>query len=97
MALRLPAQRRWRIQTWLVTLQQHPLPVLSEQLGITRINLMFDCDDAGTEGAKEALRFFAERQLDVRLVWSPSMHNSEFNGSQPESLSRSNVETLLTR
>ncbi len=69
----------------------------AKQLGVNRINLMFDCDEAGTEGAKEALWFFAERQLDVRLVWSPAMHDGEFKGSQPEALSQSNVETLLTR
>ena len=69
----------------------------AKQLGIDRINLMFDCDEPGTEGAKDALWFFAARKLDVRLVWSPSMHNSEFQGSQPESLSQSNVETLLKR
>lgn len=57
---------------------------------------MFDCDDSGTEGAKEALWFFAERQLDVRLFWSPTMHNGEFKGSQPEALTQSNVEALFT-
>ena len=69
----------------------------AKQLGINRINLMFDCDEAGTEGARDALWFFAERQLDVRLVWSPAMHDGEFKRSQPESLSQLNVETLLTR
>ena len=66
-------------------------------LGINRVNLMFDCDEAGTDGAKEALWFFAARQLDVRLVWSPGMHGGEFKGWQPEALSRSNVEALLRR
>ena len=67
----------------------------AKQLDINRVNLMFDCDDAGTEGAKEALWYFAERQLDVRLVWSPTMHDGNFKGSQPESLSRSGVETFF--
>ncbi len=69
----------------------------AKQLGINCVNLMFDCDEAGTEGAKEALWFFAERQLDVRLVWSPSMYVSEFKGSQPESISQSKIEELLIR
>jgi hypothetical protein len=56
---------------------------------------MFDCDEAGTAGAREALWFFVERQLGVRLVCSPSMQNSEFKGSQPESISRSKIEELL--
>ena len=67
----------------------------AKQLGINRVNLMFDCDEAGTEGAKEALWFFAERQLDVRLVWSPTRHNSELKGSQPEALSQSNVAEIF--
>ncbi|MEJ7594650.1 MAG: hypothetical protein WKF77_24225 [Planctomycetaceae bacterium] len=49
----------------------------AKQLGINRVNLMFDCDEPRTEGAKDALWFFAERQLDVRLVWSPAMHCGE--------------------
>lgn len=69
----------------------------AKQLGINRINLMFDCDEPGTEGAKEALWFFAERQIDVRLVWSPGTHDGEFKGWQPESLSQSNVESILMR
>ena len=69
----------------------------ARQLSINRINLMFDCDESGTEGAKEALWFFAERQIDVRLAWSPTMNNGEFKGWQPEALSQSNVEALLTR
>ena len=69
----------------------------AKQLGINRINLMFDCDEAGAEGAKEALWFFAERQIDVRLVWSTTMYNSEFKGSQPGSISQSKIEELLTR
>jgi len=67
----------------------------TKQLGINRVNLMFDCEDTGTEGAKDALWFFAERQLDVRLVWSQAMHNGEHCGKQPESLSRIDCEALL--
>lgn len=69
----------------------------AKQLGISRINLMFDCEDTGSEGAKEALWFFAEKQLDVRLVWSPGMHGGEFKGWQPESLSRPSVDALFSR
>ena len=67
----------------------------AQQLGINRVNLMFDCDDPGTAGAKEALWFFAERQIDVRLVWSPTMHGGEYIGKQPESLDRAEVALLL--
>jgi len=69
----------------------------AKQLGINRVNLMFDCDEPGTEGAKEALWFFAERQIDVRLVWSPAMHGGEFHKCQPESLNESDCDGLFRR
>ncbi len=56
------------------------------QLGKNRVNLMFDNDDAGVEGAKDALWRLAERRLDVRLAWSPNMYNGDFRGKQPESI-----------
>ena len=67
----------------------------AKQLGINRINLMLDCDAAGTEGAKEALWFFAERRLDVRLVWSPVMHAGVFQVRQPENLSREELDAAI--
>lgn len=67
----------------------------ASQLGINRVNLMFDCDPTGTEGAKDALWFFAERQLDVRLLWSPVMHEGKFKGGQPEALNRIDLATLI--
>ena len=67
----------------------------AQQLGIHRVNLMFDCEDSGTPGAKEALWFFAERRLDVRLLWSPTMHSGAFNGQQPESLTARDIGALL--
>lgn len=67
----------------------------AKQTGVSRVNLMFDCEASGVDGAKDALWFFAERQLDVRLVWSPTMHGGEFNGRQPESLSREDVSALI--
>ena len=69
----------------------------AKQLGVNRVNLMFDCEDTGSEGAKDALWFFAERRLDVRLVWSPGMHGGEFKERQPESLSRTKCDALIQR
>lgn len=60
-----------------------------------QVTLMFDCDAAGTEGAKEALWYFAEQQLDVRLAWSPKMHGGMFAGKQPESLRREDLLDTL--
>lgn len=65
------------------------------QLGIRRVNLMFDCEATGVEGAKEALWFFAEREMDVRLVWTPTMHQGAFQGRQPETLTQAEAEKLL--
>ena len=67
----------------------------AKQLGVNRVNLMFDCEDTGSEGAKDALWFFAERQLNVRLVWSPGMHGKQFSGKQPETIVRADLEMLI--
>jgi len=67
----------------------------ARQLAAGRVTLMFDCEPSGTEGAKEALWYFAERRLDVRLAWSPAMYGGEFNGRQPESLNRVAVDKLM--
>jgi len=67
----------------------------AKQVGSGRVTLMFDCDPGGVEGAKEALWYFAEQRLDVRLAWSPSMHGGAFAGKQPEALTREEVEQFL--
>ncbi|MFO1003488.1 MAG: hypothetical protein U0936_24410 [Planctomycetaceae bacterium] len=67
----------------------------AKQLGTRRVNLLFDCEDSGTAGAKEALWYFAEQQMDVRLVWSPSMFGGKWKGRQPESLTPDDVASLL--
>jgi len=46
----------------------------AKQLAAGKVMLLFDADDAGDAGAKEALWLFAERGLDVRLGWSKTMH-----------------------
>ena len=66
----------------------------AKQLGVTRVNLMFDCEATGVDGAREALWFFAVRQLDVRVVWSPNTHERKYSGCQPESLPRSGIDAL---
>lgn len=66
----------------------------AKQLASGRVILLFDCEPTGSEGAKEALWFFAQQQLDVRLAWSPSMHGASFSGKQPESLTRADLTSL---
>lgn len=67
----------------------------AKQIGSGRVTLMFDCDAGGVEGAKEALWRFAEQRLEVRLAWSPSMHEGAYAGKQPEALTREDVERML--
>lgn len=56
------------------------------QLAAGKVVLMFDCEQTGSDGAKEGLWEFAQRQLDVRLAWTPSMYGGEFAGRQPETM-----------
>jgi hypothetical protein len=60
-----------------------------------RVTVMFDCESTGVDGAKEAIWYFAQQQLDVRLAWSPKMHGGIFAGKQPESLTRAELEGVL--
>lgn len=58
----------------------------SKMLAGGKVTLLFDADDAGDAGAKEALWLLAQRGLDVRLGWSKAMHGGAFAGRQPEGL-----------
>jgi hypothetical protein len=67
-------------------MQGDKVAMWAKQLANGRVTLMFDCEPSGIDGAKEALWFFAQRQLDVRLAWTPWMHGGKFAGKQPENL-----------
>jgi hypothetical protein len=67
----------------------------ARQLAQGRVTLMFDCERSGVEGAKDALWFFAERTVDVRLAWTPCMHGGAFAGRQPESLTREEWDEVI--
>lgn len=58
----------------------------ARQLAGGKVTLLFDADEPGDNGAKEALWLLAERGLDVRLGWSRAMHAGTFAGRQPENL-----------
>jgi hypothetical protein len=51
-----------------------------------KVALLFDADEPGDTGAKEALWLFAARGLDVRLGWGRATHAGRFTGRQPENL-----------
>ncbi len=60
-----------------------------------KVTLLFDADEAGDEGAREALWLLAQRRLDVRIGWSRAMHGGKFAGRQPESLTRDEWESAV--
>ncbi len=64
----------------------------SRQLAHGRVSLLFDADGPGNDGAKETLWLLADRNLDVRLGWSHTLHDRAFAGQQPEHLTRENWE-----
>ena len=51
-----------------------------------KVTILFDADDPGDNGAKEALWLLTQRGLDARLGWSQAMHGARFSGKQPEHL-----------
>jgi hypothetical protein len=58
---------------------------------------MLDCEDTGDEGAKEASWQLMQRGLNVRLAWSQAMHDGQFAGRQPESLTREEWQEVIER
>jgi len=60
-----------------------------------KVTLLFDADDAGDEGAKEALWLLSQRGLDVRLGWSRAMHGGKFAGRQPEYLTLEECKSVI--
>lgn len=67
----------------------------ANQLAGGKVALLFDCEQSGDDGAKEALWLLAERGLDVHLGWSQCMHAGRFRGRQPEELTREEWETAI--
>ena len=59
-----------------------------------RIGIMFDADEKGDEGAKDALWRLSEVGLQTRLVWSRRMFNAKFNGKEPESVSQDDLAEI---
>jgi DNA primase len=59
----------------------------AKQFGNNRVNLMFDNDEPGIDGAKNALWQFAKNQINVRLAWYPPASEVDYQRMQPESIS----------
>ena len=60
----------------------------AKRLSGGKVVLLFDADDAGDEGAKEAAWQLLQRNLDVRLGWTQEMHGGTMRGCQPENVTR---------
>jgi 5S rRNA maturation endonuclease (ribonuclease M5) len=60
-----------------------------------KVTILFDADDAGDEGAKEAAWQLLQRGLDVRLGWSQEMHAGAFKGRQPEGIKPDEWQQIL--
>lgn len=69
----------------------------AKRLAAGNVSLLFDADEAGDAGAKEALWLLAQRGLDVRLGWSRSMHGGAFGGKQPEYLTAQEWCSVIRR
>lgn len=65
----------------------------AKQLSGGVVTVMFDCDEEGEKGAKQALALLAEH-CRVRLAWSPVAWNGRFRNRQPESLTAEEWEML---
>ena len=59
---------------------------LANELAGGKVRLMLDCDAEGEEGAKDAAWKLLQAGLNVRPLWSHSMHGGKFADRQPESL-----------
>lgn len=58
----------------------------AESVGNGRINILFDANTKGDEGAKDALWLLAQTGLHTKLVWSAAMFDGRFRDREPESL-----------
>jgi len=67
----------------------------SRQLASGKVTLLFDCEQTGDDGAKEALWLLAQRGLNTRLGWTQAMHGGAFQGRQPENLKREEWDAAI--
>jgi 5S rRNA maturation endonuclease (ribonuclease M5) len=67
----------------------------ARRLARGRISLLFDVNEAGDRGAKEAAWKLLEAGLDVRLGWSQDMLARKYRGMEPEHLERSSLDGAI--
>ena len=59
-----------------------------------RVTLLLDNDIEGENGAKQALWELVQHDVDVRLAWSRSMHDGEYQNKQAEDLDENGWQNL---
>jgi 5S rRNA maturation endonuclease (ribonuclease M5) len=67
----------------------------SKLLAAGKVTILFDADNAGDEGAKEAAWQLLQRGLDVRLGWTQEMYAKAFQGRQPEGIKPEEWQLIL--
>lgn len=67
----------------------------SNSFAAGKVTILFDADDAGDEGAKDAAWQFLQRGLDVRLGWFQAMYGGAFKGRQPEGIEPDEWERVI--
>jgi 5S rRNA maturation endonuclease (ribonuclease M5) len=65
----------------------------TRQLAGGKVSLMFDNDDAGQDGAKQAV-WELSQHVAVQAAWSAEMFDGQFAGREPESLSPEEWQTV---
>ena len=76
--------------------QTEKITRFAKLLASGKVSLLYDCEQTGDDGAKEAAWQLMQRSLDVRLGWSQLMHDGAFKERQPENLTREEWERLLS-
>ena len=72
----------------------------ARQFANRRVRLMFDANEQGDNGAKEALWELAQTDMEVDLVWSQSKLGGAFQGRETESVTDdewNDIRVLLER
>ena len=65
----------------------------ANELGVSQVVLMLDCDPEGDKGAAELAAELA-KHVRVRRPWAMDLHGGQFAGRQPESLTLAEGQRL---
>ena len=60
------------------------------------VSLMFDCDNNCDAGAADAAWKLLQAGLSVRAVWGREMYGGKFRDKQPEAVTTTELEAILS-